>query len=217
MAATGTETSGTTPARAERLALCALLEDKGPLAPTLCEGWTTADLAAHLFVRESRPWAGAGILVPMLSGITERAMNDAKRTYGYEGLIRRIRSGPPALLKTIDAQLNTVEYFVHHEDVRRAGPEPFEPRVSPELDAALWQSLKKAARLLARRVRGAGLELVAPGFGQVTARSGEPKATMTGSPQELTLYLFGRKSAARVEIEGSDEARAAIEAAPFGI
>lgn len=217
MASTGTETAGTSPARAERLALCALLEQKGPLAPTLCEGWTTADLAAHLFVREARPWAGAGILVPVLSGITERAMDDAKRNYGYEGLIRRIRSGPPALLKALDAQMNTLEYFVHHEDVRRAGPEPFEPRDTPGLDAALWQSLKKAARLFARRVSGAGLELVAPGFGRVTARAGEPKATMTGSPQELTLYLFGRKSVAHVELEGSDEARAAVEAAPFGV
>ena len=44
-------------AQSERQALCSLLEDRGPLAPTLCEGWTTADLAAHLYVRERKPLA----------------------------------------------------------------------------------------------------------------------------------------------------------------
>ena len=41
----------------ERLALCALLDKSGPDAPTLCEGWTTGDLAAHLVLREHRPAA----------------------------------------------------------------------------------------------------------------------------------------------------------------
>ena len=29
--------------REERRALCALLDETGPDAPTLCEGWTTGD------------------------------------------------------------------------------------------------------------------------------------------------------------------------------
>jgi uncharacterized protein (TIGR03083 family) len=37
--------------RKERQALCDTLTELGPDAPTLCEGWTTADLAAHLMVR----------------------------------------------------------------------------------------------------------------------------------------------------------------------
>ena len=47
--------------REERLALCALLDETGPDAPTLCEGWTTGDLAAHLVLRERRPDAAAGV------------------------------------------------------------------------------------------------------------------------------------------------------------
>ena len=35
-------------ARDERSALVASLRDAGPDAPTLCAGWTTRDLAAHL-------------------------------------------------------------------------------------------------------------------------------------------------------------------------
>ena len=47
-------------ARAERASLCDLLAEVGPDAPTLCEGWTTALLAAHLVVRERRPDGGPG-------------------------------------------------------------------------------------------------------------------------------------------------------------
>ena len=35
-------------AERERAALADLLEELGPDAPTCCEGWTTAHLAAHL-------------------------------------------------------------------------------------------------------------------------------------------------------------------------
>ena len=46
----------------ERDELCDLFVARGPDAPTLCEGWTTADLAAHLVVRERNPLAGPGIV-----------------------------------------------------------------------------------------------------------------------------------------------------------
>ena len=55
-------------ARPEREALCDLLTDLGPEAPTLCAGWRTRDLAAHLVLRERRPDAAPGILLPLLAG-----------------------------------------------------------------------------------------------------------------------------------------------------
>ncbi|MGC9961961.1 MAG: TIGR03085 family metal-binding protein [Acidimicrobiales bacterium] len=203
-------------AQSERQALCDLLEERGPLAPTLCEGWTTADLAAHLFVRESRPVAAAGILLSPLAELTERAMDKAKGELGYGGLIRRIRSGPPYPMRLLDAQVNLMEYFVHHEDVRRA-EDGWQPREDAELDAALWQTLKRGARLMTLRLRDAGLELVAPGHGSVVARTTEPRAVVTAGPQELVLLMFGRKKAARLEIEGSEAARAALETARLGL
>lgn len=211
-------TASTGPARAERVALCALLEDRGPLAPTLCEGWTTSDLAAHLYVRERRPWAGAGILVPPLAGLTRRAMDEAKRSLGYAGLISKIRSGPPGPLALLDEQMNLVEYFVHHEDVRRAGDGSAAGwREDAVLDAALWSNLRRSAWLLARHLKGVTLGLVAPGLGSVTARRPGPLVTVTGGPQELVLYLFGRKQAAHVEIEGPEEAKRAVAQARFGL
>jgi uncharacterized protein (TIGR03085 family) len=203
-------------AQSERQTLCNLLESLGPLAPTLCEGWTTSDLAAHLFVRESRPLASPGILLAPFAHITQREMERAKRELGYGGLITRIRSGPPYPMRLLDAQVNVMEYFVHHEDVRRAEA-GWEPRTDAELDAGLWRLVQRLSRLMARKLSGAGLELVAPGFGTVVAKASEPVAVVTAGPQELVMLLFGRKGAARVQVEGPDAALAAVDSARFGI
>ncbi len=202
-------------AQAERQALCALLEDRGPLAPTLCEGWTTADLAAHLYVRERKPLFAPGAIVRGLAPLTERAMQSVKRELGYAGLIASLREGPPMPMRLVDAQMNTGEYFIHHEDVRRAVPE-WKPRQDPALDAALWPLIRRGAWLLTRRIAGAGLQVEAPGFGSFTARRGQPVAILRARPQELILYLFGRKSFAEVDLGGPEQARSAVEAARMG-
>ncbi len=193
-------------AQKERQALAALLEDEGPLAPTLCEGWATSDLAAHLYVREHRPIAAAGILVPPLARLTEHAMESAKRELGYAKLVSAVRSGPPFPWTLLDSAMNVAEYFVHHEDVRRAGGDA-EPRVDADLDEALWRVLRRSAVLLSLRLRGLGLEIAAPSFGRFTASQAKPHVLLEGGPQELVLFLFGRKAVARVRIEGSEEAR----------
>jgi uncharacterized protein (TIGR03085 family) len=203
-------------AQSERQSLCTLFEDRSPLAPTLCEGWTTSDLAAHLYVRESRPLASPGILIPAFAEITERAMDKAKRDLGYAGLIGKLRSGPPYPFRLIDAQMNLMEYFVHFEDVRRA-EDGWEPRQNAALDTGLWPMARRGARLMARHLNGAGLELVAPGFGNVIARSGEPRIVVTAGPQELILLLFGRKKAARLKIEGPESAGELLDSTRFGI
>ena len=122
-------------AHSGRVRLCDLLIERGEAAPTLCEGWLTRDLAAHLFVRERRPAAMPGILLGgRLSKLTNRSMAAALRRYGYAGLVAKVRAGPPLLWRPLDDLVNLVEYFVHTEDVRRASPD-FAPRDDPQLDA----------------------------------------------------------------------------------
>ncbi len=130
--------------RREREALCDTLASLGPDAPTLCGGWTTADLAAHLMVREREPVAAAGILLPgPFAKLNHRRMEAAKAG-GYERIIRWLRGGPYGLwrLRPMVA-VNVLEYFVHHEDARRANG--LEPRpADPDLDRALWRMLRAA-------------------------------------------------------------------------
>jgi uncharacterized protein (TIGR03085 family) len=203
-------------ARDERTALCALLDQAGPEAPTLCEGWRTRHLAAHLVLREHRPDAAAGILGGPLSGHTRRVTEALATGTSYPRLVERIRGGPPALspfrLRGMDERVNLLEFFVHHEDVRRAAQD-WEPRdMTGGLADALWQRLR-LGRLLFRKAP-VGVELVRdditaqPGSQQVrmTAKAKAPVVTVTGHPAELMLWAVGRTAAARVRLDGTQDA-----------
>src|SRR5215472_7366912 len=84
-------------ARDERVALCALLADLGPDKPTLCAGWQTADLAAHLVLRERRPDAAIGIIGGPLALYTSKVQTRIAAGTAYPRLIELIRTGPPRL------------------------------------------------------------------------------------------------------------------------
>lgn len=206
--------------RDERLALAALLEETGPDAPTLCEGWLTRDLAAHLVLRERRPDAAAGVMGGPLAPHTARVQRRYLERRSYTELITLFRSGPPRLspfaLPGADEQANTVEYFVHHEDVRRARP-GWQPReLSGGLSEALWRRLK-SARLFLRRAP-VGIELAREGGGggagpyRITVKNATPAVTVIGTPAELTMWAMGRTSAANVRLDGTEEAVAKLKA-----
>lgn len=195
-------------ARAERLALSDLLLETGPDAPTLCEGWTTGDLAAHLLIRERRPDAGPGILIPPLAGYTERVQGQVRRSMPFPKIVEQLRQGPPAWspfgLPGMDAALNTVEYFVHHEDVLRARPE-WQPReLAPDEQNQLWKRLKMS-RFALRRVPVA-ITLVEPGGRTQQVTKNGRQARVHGLPSELVLWAVGRKDVAQVELTGEAEA-----------
>nr|BFE35283.1 hypothetical protein GCM10010200_075340 [Actinomadura rugatobispora] len=221
------------PVRDERSALCDALAEAGPAAPTGCAGWTAADLAAHLVVREGRPDAGPGILLPLLAFHTERVRRRAVRTSAFEELVDRIRRGPPKwspyAVPVMDKNANAVEFFVHHEDVRRARPD-WEPRtLSPALEDLLWRRIK-IARFALRKVP-VEVTLIRPDGRTARASSGRGRRTpggaagrasgpgRTGPPSrsgggvrvhgpvgELVLWALGRADVARVRLTGSPQA-----------
>ena len=199
-------------AKRERLLLADLLETAGPDAPTLCEGWRTHDLAAHVVVRERRPDAAGGLLVKQLAPRLEKVMAEfAARP--YEELIRLIRTGPPRFspfqLKQIDEVSNTIEFYVHTEDVRRARPDWTPRELDPVFQDALWSRLERGARLMGRGTP-TGLVLRRPDGQTAVAHRGTPVVTVTGEPSELLLFAYGRRSAAKVELEGEDDAIARL-------
>ena len=138
-------------AQQERKTLCDLFVARGSDAPTLCEGWFTADLAAHLVVRERRPDSGPGLVWPPLAGYTERVRRAVRDRTPWEKLVETLRRGPLLLLRPFDGPMNTVEFFIHVEDVRRV-EDGWEPRpISPS-----WPML------LGRASGPAGLRRMSP-------------------------------------------------------
>lgn len=206
-------------ARRERLLLADLLEGVGPEAPTLCEGWATADLAAHLVVRERRPDAAGGLVIKPLGARLEKVQAEY-RAKPYGELVELFRTGPgtfsPFRIPGADEAANTVEYYVHGEDVRRA-QQDWAPRVlDEELSEALWRRLSSMARLQGRRAPG-GLVLRRPDGQTVVARKGTPVVTVTGEPAELVLFASGRQRHAKVETEGDQQAVDRLLTAQLGM
>ncbi|MDH6247820.1 TIGR03085 family metal-binding protein [Mycobacterium sp. OTB74] len=206
----------------ERIALCDLFDQLGSDAPTLIEGWTAHDLAAHLVLRERDPIAGPCMVLPgTFERFAERRRARLAASRDFTWLVTRIRSGPPPgffRIGWVRSLANVNEFFVHHEDVRRANG--LGPRVTltPDFEAALWHNVHRGSRYLSRRLQGIGLEIAWAGTDQrVTVRNADPAARLSGSPGELLLYLFGRQEAAEVEVHGSASAVAIIHDTHFGM
>ena len=205
----------------ERRELCDLFSELGPSVPTLLDGWTAHDLAAHLVLREHDPVAGPCIVLPgAFEQFAERRRARLAGRTDFTRLVGQIRSGPPIgffRLGWVRSMANLNEFFVHHEDVRRAnglGPRS----LTPALDAALWRNVRRGGRFLGRRLRSCGLEIEWAGTNErVRVREGEPMARLGGLPGELLLYLFGRQAAAQVELSGPPEAVVAVQRTHFGM
>lgn len=208
-----------THARSERAALCDLLDQLGPDAPTLCTGWNTADLAAHLVLRERRPDAAGGIALKPLAGYTASVQEGLKAKHPFPELVDLVRTpgGVYGLLPFLDDAVNTLEYFVHHEDVRRAQPE-WEPRELPaDLEQILWKRVAGGSRLMLRRSPvGVVLHRLGGGVTLGGARQG-PKVEVTGRAGELLLFCFGRQEHAKVELTGDADAIARLKNARLGM
>jgi len=205
----------------ERIELCGLFDELGPSVPTLLDGWTAHDLAAHLVLREHDLVAGPCLVLPgPFERFAERRRAGLAGRKDFTWLVARIRSGPPVgffRIGWVRALANLNEFFVHHEDVRRAngrGPRS----LSPAMEAALWRNVRLGSRYLSRRLHGCGLEMELAGTGErMTVRPGPATARLSGLPGELLLYLFGRQAAAQVELSGPPEAVAAVRRTHFGM
>jgi uncharacterized protein (TIGR03085 family) len=207
----------------ERTHLAALAQQLGPDAPTLCEGWDVRDLVVHLLVRE-RSLASAGLVVPPLAGVLAKASERRSREE-FDTLVTTLRHGPPVwspfALPVVGDALNTVEFFVHHEDVRRA-QQTWEPRVLPaKVEDALWRVLRTMGRGLVMKAR-VGLVAEREDTAERTRLRRRPEGAdrdvvLRGRPSELVLYLYGRKEQAEVVLDGDAEDVASVAGTPMGI
>ncbi|MFN2318754.1 MAG: TIGR03085 family metal-binding protein [Dermatophilaceae bacterium] len=209
-------------AAAERSALCDTFLEVGPDAPTLCSPWRTRDLAAHLVLREHRPDLAVGAFVPPLGDRLEREQHELATATEWPDLVEKVRSGPPAWHPTqigaIDDAVNTLEFFIHHEDVLRAEPGFTARELPEEIEAGVWTALKRMAKVIFRKV-DAGLVLAAPGHGRIAVRAPSKRGsvTITASPGEIALIGYGRAEQADYEARGSRSAISALESAALGV
>jgi uncharacterized protein (TIGR03085 family) len=207
-------------AQLERGRLCDLFLEVGPEAPTLCDGWTAADLAAHLVLRERRPDAAPGILVGgKLNEYSEKVRRRVRDAGPFSDLVAKVRSGPPALLRPLDGAINLSEYFIHHEDVRR-GAGDHGPRSDPgaaEVEDALWAMQGRRTKFLTRGLDDIDLSLALTDGETKHIGGGSRPVTIKGRSGELTLFLAGRRGAAEVDLTGETEAVDEVRTGKLGI
>lgn len=209
----------TNPAAVERELLSDLFVQVGPDAPTLCGDWTTRDLAAHLVVRDRRPDTLPGLLFDFASGHTEKVRSRTAKKDWAE-LVEAVRQGPPrwspASLDAIDKMTNTIEFFVHHEDVRR-GDGSGTPRDLPDsTEQELWSGLKRITKVLAQQAPTA-LTLATGDGRELRIKNGSDPVRVTGPVGELVLFMYGRQRVAHVETSGDAGLIDQVLNAAFGV
>lgn len=201
-----------------REVLAEVLLAAGPDESTLCAGWRSRHLAAHLVLREHSPWAAGIVLGPMRAPMErrlERMARTAENPGMYAQLVDRFRRGPapvsPFALPAVDHAANLVEYFVHTEDVRRAA-DRWAPRILDEdYSEVLWEALIRRAAVYYRGV-DVGIILRRPDGQRHVVRKAATSVAMTGEPAELLMHANGRREHALVTFEGSPDALALFSA-----
>ncbi len=209
-------------ARAERSALSDTLLEVGPDAPTLCAGWSTADLATHLVVRERRPDLIVGPMLPIVGDLAKSRLRAIKHQ-AWPDLVQEVRDGPPIYSPTrvgqVDEWVNLIEFFIHHEDVLRAGAGAQGPRraIPAAEQQALWTALERMAKLMFRR-SSVGAELIAP-QGRIVAKRATSRGSVAieGGPGELLLAAYGRRAQADITSRGADDAVEALWSSKLGL
>lgn len=205
--------------QSERARLCDTALAVGADAPTLCGDWTVKDLLVHLAVRDGDPLGAPGILLKPLAGFTERATKRLGRE-SLDALVRRVRRPPPwspYRIAPVDRAINTLEYYVHHEDIRRAASRWEQRTLTPGEQGAIWRTIGFLGRGLVRpagvpvQIRWAGSERKA------TLSSGDDPVTVTGLPGEVVMFLFGREQTVGLAFEGPPESVVRLREASLGL
>jgi uncharacterized protein (TIGR03085 family) len=159
-------------------------------------------------------------VVQPLAWLTAAASRRVARR-DFTELVQKLRNGPPLLspyaVPKLDELTNTLELFVHHEDIRRAAP-AWSPRVlDDDLEGTLWRMVRSLGRRMVRDAPvGVAIEDSRSGS-RTVLRPGTATVTLRGLPSEVTMFLVGRRDQARVEQIGDDEAVERLSGTPLGI
>lgn len=208
-------------AKQERDGISDTLLELGPDEPTLCVGWTTRDMVAHLVLRERRPDAAAGIVIRPLSGHTSNVMRDVAEQPFHE-LVATFRGGPPwwslFAIPVVGDRLNMFELYVHHEDIRRAQPDWHVRPTDADREDTMWDALTSPMGKMLFRRCSVGVVLRAAGRPDAVVKKGDPSVHIVGEPSEIALIGFGRPTdRTQVVVQGTPDDIAKFESSPRGL
>ena len=205
-------------ARRERHDLCDLALVLGEDAPTLSGDWTAKDLVTHLLLREHSLVGAPGLLIRQLSRLTDLEMARIGRK-DFTVLVERLRGRgfTPYAIPAVDRAVNTLEYYVHHEDLRRAQP-GWTPRELDRADeSALWSAIRVFGRGLVRPA-GVPVRIRRTDTGsEATLRGGADPALLSGMPSEIVMFLYGRGEHRGLAFTGPDDRIERLRSAGLGL
>jgi uncharacterized protein (TIGR03085 family) len=140
-------------------------------------------------------------------------MAAALTRYGFAGLVEVVRHGPGrwSPFRLFDEAANSVEMYVHHEDIRRAGADTSPRDLGVAVENHLWGRIGMARMAFRRSPVGVVLERSDMPGTTVRAKPGARTVTLVAPPSELILYTFGRRSVADVGLVGDADTVAALE------
>jgi uncharacterized protein (TIGR03085 family) len=205
-------------ARLERSELCDLFDAVGPHAPTRCAGWDTHHLAAHLVAREGSP---LGVLTAVVKGQHgDQAVAHLVAERDFDSLVEELRRGPSRVslfgLGATDRWFNAVEFFVHHEDVRRAESGFTRRDLPPWAQDEIWKGLGFTLwGLLHKAPVGAAVRRSDTGEMRLGAKK-PGTVVVAGLPTELALFVNGRGAVADVTFDGDPADVSALQSARLG-
>lgn len=172
----------------------------GPGYPTLCEGWNTEHMLAHLILRETRPDVAAGVLLPPLAQRTktktEELAEELSDGQAFSHGLSRFEAARPLIrrVEAVDETTNFLEYLVHREDVLRGSPGALEMNAGREADAdeqsAVWRALSRRAGLFAKNYPD-GLTMVgtdsdgSPAYGTKVVRQPSDESRVSAVVQKV--------------------------------
>ena len=139
----------------------------------------------------------------------------------WDKMIEQFRSGPPIwtvwAVPVLGDKANLGEFFIHHEDIRRAQPE-WEPRPDDAArDDALWNPLKVMGRMMFRK-SPVGVTLRSAGRDDIVVKKAEHGVVLVGLPGEILIHAYGRPiDKARVVVQGDPKDVHAFETSPRGL
>lgn len=205
---------------ASRDALVSALLAAGPNQPTLCDGWQTQHLAAHIYLRESTPAPPGRLSKALAKRLESRTLqlgDDSSSPKNYQKLVSRIARGPErpdkprrrslldrlkrsSVAQRFTSMNNLMEFFVHTEDIRRAQPRWAPRRLSNEYADALFEQLRIQAKHYYKDAK-TGYVLVRSNGERIEAKKGQAHTYVTGPAGELVMHALGRHDHALVLID----------------